>query len=152
VPGHAYHTYRLTSPDKTVALELQHVRRAWLCAGCTPPALREGGTRAQESRRRKLSRSGCHPCAWQNVCGRAVYAEGTADAVEFLAAQVHAQHPRRVWSMLDVGPVCVEHCPVAPAAACLTRAPERVLLGAVCSEPPRSLAWPAQILKAGALA
>lgn len=28
IPGHAFHTYRLTSPDETVALEFQHVRLA----------------------------------------------------------------------------------------------------------------------------
>ena len=37
-----------------------------------------------------------------NVCGRAVYAEGTVDAVEFLDRVVQGQHERRFWSMLDV--------------------------------------------------
>ena len=70
--GHAYHTYTLTSPDKTVQFQLQH-----------------------------------------NVIGRTIYAEGTADAVKFLANQVRqqrlekdtastAQSRRRVYDMIDV--------------------------------------------------
>ena len=60
--GHAFHTYRLTSPDGTVAFELQH-----------------------------------------NVCGRRVYAEGTADAVAFVD-QVRDKKPRSkaLFSMIDV--------------------------------------------------
>ena len=37
-----------------------------------------------------------------NVCGRAVYAEGTVDAVEFLSRVVDRQHERRFWTMLDL--------------------------------------------------
>jgi len=59
--GHAWHTYRLESPDGTVAFQFQH-----------------------------------------NVDGRATYAEGVADAVEFLAAKVLAKAEPRVFSMIDV--------------------------------------------------
>jgi dihydrodipicolinate reductase len=59
--GHAFHTYRLTSPDGTVGFEFQH-----------------------------------------NVCGRTIYAEGTVDAVLFLAAQVRAGASKRVYNMIDV--------------------------------------------------
>jgi len=63
--GHAFHTYRLTSPDKSVSFELQH-----------------------------------------NVCGRRVYAEGTADAVQFVA-QMRAEaekkpKEKRLFNMIDV--------------------------------------------------
>jgi 4-hydroxy-tetrahydrodipicolinate reductase len=59
--GHAFHTYTLTSPDKSVQFQLQH-----------------------------------------NVAGRTVYAEGTADAVKFLAKQIQdGQAPTR-YSMIDV--------------------------------------------------
>ena len=61
IPGHAYHTYTLTSPDGTVELEIKH-----------------------------------------NVDGRAVYGEGTCDAVEFLYAQIQAGTDQRIWSMLDI--------------------------------------------------
>eukprot|EP00941_MAST-03F_sp_MAST-3F-sp1_P002903 g2903.t1 len=37
-----------------------------------------------------------------NVCGRSVYAEGTVDAVEFLARVINEGHNRRFWSMLDL--------------------------------------------------
>ncbi|CAM9270305.1 unnamed protein product [Pylaiella littoralis] len=37
-----------------------------------------------------------------NVCGRRMYAEGTADAVEFLAAKAAAGAEKRVYNMLDV--------------------------------------------------
>jgi len=47
--GHAFHTYTLTSPDKSVQFQLKH-----------------------------------------NVSGRTVYAEGTADAVRFLARKVRS--------------------------------------------------------------
>ena len=57
--GHAFHTYTLTSPDKSTQFALQH-----------------------------------------NVAGRTIYAEGTADAVQFLAQQL--QKDPRVYSMIDV--------------------------------------------------
>jgi len=47
--GHAFHTYTLTSPDKSVQFQLKH-----------------------------------------NVSGRTVYAEGTADAVRFLARKIRS--------------------------------------------------------------
>lgn len=59
--GHAFHTYRLTSPDGSVHFELKH-----------------------------------------NVEGRTVYAEGTADAVKFLASKVASGMEGRVFSMIDV--------------------------------------------------
>lgn len=37
-----------------------------------------------------------------NVCGRSMYAEGTADTVEFLAGKVAAGAEKKVYSMLDV--------------------------------------------------
>ncbi|CAM9813727.1 unnamed protein product [Hapterophycus canaliculatus] len=37
-----------------------------------------------------------------NVCGRRMYAEGTADAVEFLAGKAAAGAEKRVYNMLDV--------------------------------------------------
>ena len=37
-----------------------------------------------------------------NVCGRRMYAEGTADAVEFLAGKAAAEADKRVYNMLDV--------------------------------------------------
>lgn len=59
--GHAFHTYKLISPDESVTFELQH-----------------------------------------NVCGRRVYAEGTVDAIIFLA-QIKAQKAKkRLYSMIDV--------------------------------------------------
>jgi len=62
--GHAFHTYRLTSPDGSVAFELQH-----------------------------------------NVCGRRVYAEGTADAVAFVDQTRRrgvAAAGKRLFNMIDV--------------------------------------------------
>ncbi|CAN0042822.1 unnamed protein product, partial [Ectocarpus sp. 4 AP-2014] len=37
-----------------------------------------------------------------NVCGRLMYAEGTADAVEFLAGKARSGADKRVYNMLDV--------------------------------------------------
>ena len=37
-----------------------------------------------------------------NVCGRRVYAEGTVDAVEFLAHVQKTSPPKRVYNMIDV--------------------------------------------------
>lgn len=37
-----------------------------------------------------------------NVCGRLMYAEGTADAVEFLAGKAASGADKRVYNMLDV--------------------------------------------------
>ncbi len=59
--GHGWHTYRLTSPDKTVVFEFQH-----------------------------------------NVNGRDIYADGTMDAVGFLAAKLKTGKSGRVYSMIDV--------------------------------------------------
>ncbi len=59
--GHAFHTYRIESNDKTVAFEFRH-----------------------------------------NVCGRSIYAEGTTDAVQFLAAQIAAGNTKKLFSMIDV--------------------------------------------------
>ncbi len=59
--GHAFHTYRLESPDKTVAFEYKH-----------------------------------------NVCGRAVYGEGTVDAVEFLDKMISGKSEQKLFSMIDV--------------------------------------------------
>ncbi|KMQ49599.1 4-hydroxy-tetrahydrodipicolinate reductase [Chitinispirillum alkaliphilum] len=58
--GHAFHTYRLESPDKTVAFEYKH-----------------------------------------NVCGRAVYGEGTVDAVEFLDKMITGKSEKKLFSMID---------------------------------------------------
>ena len=59
--GHAHHTYRLTSSDKTVSFELQH-----------------------------------------DVNGRRVYADGTADAIDFLLRHLDSGGEERVYSMVDV--------------------------------------------------
>lgn len=59
--GHAFHTYRLTSPDNSVSFELQH-----------------------------------------NVCGRRVYAEGTADAVAFIHKMKKSGSSKRLYNMIDV--------------------------------------------------
>ena len=61
--GHAFHTYRLVSPDGSVSFELKH-----------------------------------------NVCGRRVYAEGTADAISFLAdvRNQGTSQEKRIYSMIDV--------------------------------------------------
>jgi 4-hydroxy-tetrahydrodipicolinate reductase len=61
--GHAFHTYTITSPDKTVQFELKH-----------------------------------------NVCGRRVYAEGTADAVKFLDVMIRRYGPEKgkCFDMIDV--------------------------------------------------
>jgi 4-hydroxy-tetrahydrodipicolinate reductase len=61
LPGHGWHTYRLTSPDKTVVFEFQH-----------------------------------------NVNGRDIYAEGTLDAVRFLAHKLETGASGRIFSMIDV--------------------------------------------------
>ncbi|CAM6083072.1 unnamed protein product [Calypogeia fissa] len=61
LPGHAFHTYRVVSPDGTVAFEFQH-----------------------------------------NVCGRSIYAEGTVDAVLFLAKKVELKTEKKVYDMIDV--------------------------------------------------
>lgn len=37
-----------------------------------------------------------------NVCGRAIYAEGTVDAALFLARQVAGGAGQRVYNMIDV--------------------------------------------------
>lgn len=59
--GHAWHTYKLESADKTVVFEFKH-----------------------------------------NVNGRSTYAEGVADAVEFLAAKVASKAKPKIYSMIDV--------------------------------------------------
>ncbi|MGM0443453.1 MAG: dihydrodipicolinate reductase [Fibrobacterota bacterium] len=59
--GHAFHTYRLTSPDGTVAFEYRH-----------------------------------------NVCGRSIYAEGTVDAVQFLAEMIAKKSKQKRFNMIDV--------------------------------------------------
>jgi 4-hydroxy-tetrahydrodipicolinate reductase len=59
--GHGWHTYRLTSADRTVTFEFKH-----------------------------------------NVNGREIYAEGTMDAVRFLANQLETDQPGRIFSMIDV--------------------------------------------------
>jgi 4-hydroxy-tetrahydrodipicolinate reductase len=59
--GHAFHTYTLTSPDKSVQFALKH-----------------------------------------NVSGRRIYAEGTADAVLFLAKKLRTDNVGRVFTMINV--------------------------------------------------
>jgi 4-hydroxy-tetrahydrodipicolinate reductase len=59
--GHAFHTYRLESEDKTVAFEFRH-----------------------------------------NVCGRNIYAEGTVDAILFLARNIKPKGQGKRFSMTDV--------------------------------------------------
>jgi 4-hydroxy-tetrahydrodipicolinate reductase len=59
--GHAFHTYRLESEDKTVAFEFRH-----------------------------------------NVCGRNIYAEGTVDAIIFLAKNLKPKGQGKCFSMIDI--------------------------------------------------
>ena len=59
--GHGWHTYALTSGDKTVRFEFSH-----------------------------------------NVNGRDVYARGTLDALQFLAARVSEGVQGNVYTMIDV--------------------------------------------------
>lgn len=59
--GHAFHTYRLTSPDGSVAFVFKH-----------------------------------------NVVGRSIYAEGTVDAVLFLAKMREEGAKKKVYNMQDV--------------------------------------------------
>ena len=59
--GHAYYTYRLTSPDGLVNFEFQH-----------------------------------------NVCGRSIYAQGTVDAVLFIAARARERAEKTRYDMVDV--------------------------------------------------
>ena len=61
IKGHAFHTYTLTSSDKSVQFQLQH-----------------------------------------NVAGRTVYAEGTADAVKFLAKKMQLEKVGKVYTMINV--------------------------------------------------
>lgn len=37
-----------------------------------------------------------------NVCGRRMYADGTADAVEFIASKASSEAEKRVYNMVDV--------------------------------------------------
>mmetsp|Transcript_49135 Transcript_49135/g.73011 ORF Transcript_49135/g.73011 Transcript_49135/m.73011 type:complete len:347 (+) Transcript_49135:131-1171(+) len=59
--GHAFHTYTLTSPDKSVEFVLKH-----------------------------------------NVSGRTLYADGTADAVIFLANKMRKESSGKVYNMINV--------------------------------------------------
>eukprot|EP00747_Dinoflagellata_sp_TGD_P162255 gnl/TRDRNA2_/TRDRNA2_179659_c0_seq1.p1 gnl/TRDRNA2_/TRDRNA2_179659_c0~~gnl/TRDRNA2_/TRDRNA2_179659_c0_seq1.p1 ORF type:complete len:281 (+),score=63.04 gnl/TRDRNA2_/TRDRNA2_179659_c0_seq1:86-928(+) len=59
--GHAFHTYTLTSPDKSTQFQFQH-----------------------------------------NVCGRRIYAEGVADAVQFLAAKKAEKSEKKLYNMINV--------------------------------------------------
>lgn len=61
INGHAFHTYRLESADKTVAFEYRH-----------------------------------------NVCGRSIYAEGTVDAVLFLANKIANNSEQTLFNMIDI--------------------------------------------------
>lgn len=59
--GHAFHTYTLQSPDKSVEFQFKH-----------------------------------------NVCGRRTYAEGVADAVQFLAARRAEGSTKKIFNMIDI--------------------------------------------------
>lgn len=59
--GHAFHTYRLESPDKTLAFEFRH-----------------------------------------NLCGRNSYAQGTVDAVIFLAGHIKPKGQGKCFNMIDI--------------------------------------------------
>lgn len=37
-----------------------------------------------------------------NVCGRSIYAEGTVDAVQFIAERVAKKSPKTLYDMVDV--------------------------------------------------
>jgi 4-hydroxy-tetrahydrodipicolinate reductase len=89
--GHAYHTYRLTSPDGLVSFEFQararaRARRAravwWPARGLRCAARRAGPQ--------------------HNVCGRSIYAQGTVDAVAFIAARARERAAKTLYNMVDV--------------------------------------------------
>ena len=83
--GHAYHTYRLTSPDGLVSFEFQ-ARATGL-----------------QSRRQGSSLASCRcACAQHNVCGRSIYAQGTVDAVAFIAARARERSAKTLYNMVDV--------------------------------------------------
>ena len=78
--GHAFHTYRLTSPDGLVTFEFKVCPPSSLCVRSSPGIQ-------------------------HNVCGRSIYAEGTVDAVLFIAAKSReavCTGARTVFSMVDV--------------------------------------------------
>jgi len=58
---HAFHTYRIASPDNSVEIVLEH-----------------------------------------NICGSAVYHDGTLDALQFLLRQRENGNPKRLWNMMDI--------------------------------------------------
>ncbi len=83
--GHAYHTYQLTSPDGLVGFEFQ-VRRT--------------RTRTRMRKRMRSPRA-CAP-SQHNVCGRSIYAQGTVDAVLFIAAKARERSAKTLFNMVDV--------------------------------------------------
>ena len=86
--GHAYHTYRLTSPDGLVSFEFQ--ARARVPASPPPRELT------------RIFASCLGACAQHNVCGRSIYAQGTVDAVAFIAARAQERSAKTLYNMVDV--------------------------------------------------
>jgi 4-hydroxy-tetrahydrodipicolinate reductase len=84
--GHAYHTYRLTSPDGLVSFEFQ-VRNTAVHL---------------HSAEAHLHRNACALWLQHNVCGRSIYAQGTVDAVLFIAQQAKQRAAKTAYNMVDV--------------------------------------------------
>jgi 4-hydroxy-tetrahydrodipicolinate reductase len=89
--GHAFHTYRLTSPDNRcvrwwrVPCEADNPNLLLLLTCPTPLPLSSVSFELQH-----------------NVCGRRVYAEGTADAVAFIHKMKASGSAKRLYNMIDV--------------------------------------------------
>lgn len=89
--GHAFHTYRLTSPDGLVSFEFQVRGRPT-----------RGGARALRRAALRPHSHAAPPPAQHNVCGRSIYAQGTVDAVAFIAARARERAPKTLYNMVDV--------------------------------------------------
>lgn len=55
------------------------------------------------TRRPGISLASCRgACAQHNVCGRSIYAQGTVDAVAFIAARARERSAKSLYNMVDV--------------------------------------------------
>jgi 4-hydroxy-tetrahydrodipicolinate reductase len=77
--GHAFHTYRLTSPDGLVSFEFMVRVTHRSAESCIS-----------------------HHSPQHNVCGRSIYAEGTIDAAIYIAARAQEQASQTVYTMVEV--------------------------------------------------
>ena len=102
--GHAFHTYSLLSGDGNVEFQIRAPAPAQPPDACAMSMRRASRRRTLRTltvpvlvpRVPRLCRAG------HNVVGRSVYAEGTVDAAVFLAGQVAAAAPKRLYDMVDV--------------------------------------------------